>query len=250
MPIVAHLPNGKPVCSTHACTLDIPSLSLGACAAHIIPGLASHSRLSVMKMCNAGCTITFTKIGCTIVYCSQTIVCGHKCTWTGLWMIPLTPWSPTAPTDSSAINLPSIAMAPHVNATSSADKYACYVHQCLCSPLVAALLHTLALSTKLTTISGLTPALICSHLPRSTATNKGHMCCHRSRAASTRNNHANIVLAWAKVDQMCPSHEACGVQNMFCCAVLANANLSMMYTNINGAFPVWSFKNMQYIFVT
>jgi hypothetical protein len=36
---------------------------------------------------------------------------------------------------------------------------------------------------------------------------------------------------------------------MFCFAALANATLGTMYTNITGAFPVWSFKNMQYIFV-
>jgi hypothetical protein len=35
---------------------------------------------------------------------------------------------------------------------------------------------------------------------------------------------------------------------MFCFAALADAMLGMMYTNINGAFPIWSFKNMQYIF--
>jgi hypothetical protein len=40
------------------------------------------------------------------------------------------------------------------------------------------------------------------------------------------------------------------VQDMFCFAALANAMLGTMYTNITGAFPVQSFKNMQYIFVT
>jgi hypothetical protein len=124
VPIVVRLPNGEPVCSTHKCTLDIPSLPPGAHAAHIIPGLASHSLLSTVMMCNAECTITFTKIRCTIMYCGQTKVCGHKCTWTGLWIIPLTPWSPTAPTALSAINPPSIAMAANVDATSSSAKYA------------------------------------------------------------------------------------------------------------------------------
>jgi hypothetical protein len=182
------------------CTLDIPLLPPSACAAHIIPGLALHSLLSVVTMCNAGCTVTFTKIGCTIVYPGQTIVCGHKCTQMGLWMIPLTSWSPTAPTALSAINPPSIAMAKNINATSLATKYACYVHQLLCSPPAATLLHALATSIKLTTIPGLTPALIWSHFPHSTATNKGHMHCHHLRTASKRNNHADIVLAQAKVD--------------------------------------------------
>jgi hypothetical protein len=75
------------------------------------------------------------------------------------------------------------------------------------------------------------------------------MHCLRSSTASTRNNHANIVLAQAKVDWMCPPHKACTVQDMFCFAALANATLGTMYTNITGVFPIPSFKNMQYIFV-
>jgi hypothetical protein len=127
-------------------------------------------------------------------------------------------------------------MATNVNATSSAAKYAHYVHQLLCSPPAATLLHAFATSTKLTTIPGLTLALICSHLPRSMATNKGHMHRHHSHTASTCNNHADIVLARAKVDQMCPPYKACAVQDMFCFAALANATLGTMYTDITGAF--------------
>jgi hypothetical protein len=36
---------------------------------------------------------------------------------------------------------------------------------------------------------------------------------------------------------------------MFCFAALANLNTGTMYTNLPGAFPVCSFKSMQYIFV-
>ncbi len=36
---------------------------------------------------------------------------------------------------------------------------------------------------------------------------------------------------------------------MFCFATLANDTLGTMYTDITGAFPIWLFKNMQYIFV-
>jgi hypothetical protein len=88
-PLIARLPNGDKVQSTHTCTLDLSDLPAGAQAAHIIPGLASHSLLSVVIMYNAGCTVTFTKINCTIVYRGRRIVCGHKCTKTGLWMVPL-----------------------------------------------------------------------------------------------------------------------------------------------------------------
>jgi hypothetical protein len=47
--IIAHLPNGEQVHSTHTCTINIPSLPPRARAAHIIPGLASHSLLSIVS---------------------------------------------------------------------------------------------------------------------------------------------------------------------------------------------------------
>jgi hypothetical protein len=248
-PIIARLPNGDQVHSTHTCTLNIPLLPPGVQGAHIIPGLASHSLLSIITMCNAGCTVTFSKIRCTIVYRGNTIVCGHKCTRTGLWMIPLTPELTMPPTSMPTTCPTSIKLAANVNTTSSAAKYARYVHQLLCSPPAATLLLALNKSTKLQAIPGLTRALIHSHLPQSTATNKGHMRCHRANTASTRNTHTDIVLARAKVDRMFPVHEACAVQDMFCFAALTDAASGTMYTDLTGAFPVRSFKNMQYIFV-
>ncbi len=67
VPLIACLPNNDRVQSMHTCTLDLPDLPTSARAAHIIPGLASHSLLSVVTMCNAGCMVTFAKINCTII---------------------------------------------------------------------------------------------------------------------------------------------------------------------------------------
>jgi hypothetical protein len=74
------------------------------------------------------------------------------------------------------------------------------------------------------------------------------MRCHRANTASTQNTH-NIVLARTKVDCMFPVNKACAVQDMFCFAALADATSGTIYTDLTGAFPVRSFKNMQYIFV-
>jgi hypothetical protein len=164
-PIIAHLPNGDRVHSTHTCMLNIPSLPPSARMAHIIPGLALHLLLSVIAMCNAGCTVTSSKIGCTIVYHSRRIICGHKCTRSGLWMIPLAEIT-TPPTSMPTTSPISIKLAANVNATFLAAKYAQYDHHLLCSPPAATLLLALDKSTKLQTISGLRPALICSHLPQ------------------------------------------------------------------------------------
>jgi hypothetical protein len=176
VPIIARLPNGERVQSTHTCTLNIPTLPFTARVAHIIPGLALHSPLLVVTMCNAGCGITFTKIGCTILYHGRTIICGWKCTRTGLWMIPLQDITTSPPTLPITVAAP-IALAAHADATLSAAEYARYIHQSLCSPPAATLLHALEKSTELQTIPGLTVALIQAHLPHSTAMDKGHMHC-------------------------------------------------------------------------
>jgi hypothetical protein len=62
MPIVARLPNGERVHSTHMCTPNIPSLPPDARAAHIVPGLASHSLLLVVTMCNVDAKSNSTKL--------------------------------------------------------------------------------------------------------------------------------------------------------------------------------------------
>jgi len=144
-----------------------------------------------------------------------------------------------------------MTIAANIDATSSAAEYACYIHhhQCICSPPSATLLGALTRSEELITIPDLTPTLIKNHLPRSTATNKGHMRRHRSNTASTRHNHNNIVAARAEVNHMFPKHEICIMQDVFCFAALTNTITGTMYTNITGAFPVRSFKSMQYIFV-
>jgi hypothetical protein len=84
-------------------------------------------------------------------------------------------------------------MAANVEAMSSATKYARYIHQLLCSPPASTLLRALAINTKLSTIPGLTPALINNNLPCFTATDKGHMRRHRSNTASRQNVHNKTV---------------------------------------------------------
>jgi hypothetical protein len=169
-------------------------LPAAAQQAHIIPGLASHSLVSVVTLMNAGCKVHFTKIGCTITHRGKTILCGSKCTCTGLWMIPLTMSPALIPEQATASALP-IAVATNINATSTAAEHACFIHQALCSPPAATLLCALSTSSELTTIPGLTAHLIQHHLPRSTATDKGHMRRHRQGIQSTRSKQPAILQA-------------------------------------------------------
>jgi hypothetical protein len=45
-----------------------------------------------------------------------------------------------------------------------------------------------------------------------------------------------------------PTEEICTAHNMFCFAALAHLHTGTMYIDLTGAFPVRSFKNMQYVF--
>ena len=232
--IVARLPNGDKVQSTHTGTLDLPGLPAAARLAHIIPGLASHSLISVVTLCNAGCDVLFAKIGCTITHCGRTIMCGNKCTRTGLWMIPL--HADIQPSTTITPPRSITAIAANVAATSLAGDHARYIHQALCSPTTPSLLRALARSSELATIPGLTPQVILHHLPPSTATDKGHMQRHRQGVQSTHTQQPTILQARSDVD--CREHD------MFCFAALVDMHTGTMYTNGTGAFPVRSFRNM------
>jgi len=218
-PILACLPNGDKVRSTHTGTLDLPGLPSAARLAHIIPGLASHSLISVVTLCNAGCDVLFTKIGCTITHRGCTIMYGNKCTCTGLWMIPLHAAIQPTPTATPPRSL--TAMAANIAATSMAGNHARYIHQALCSPTTPLLLSALARSSELATIPGLTPQLILHHLPPSMATDKGHMQRHCQGVQSTRTQQPAILQARFDVDRLKPTEEVCSEHDMFCFAALA-----------------------------
>ena len=89
MPIRVTIPDGSQVQSMHTCKLAIPELPDVARIGHIIPDLASHYLLSVVKLCNVGCKVSFSKIECIVKYRRPIVLKGHKCSKTGLWMVPL-----------------------------------------------------------------------------------------------------------------------------------------------------------------
>jgi hypothetical protein len=72
---------------------------------------------------------------------------------------------------------------------------------------------------------------------------------HQANTASIHNMQSDIIAACAEVDHMFPPQEICAMQDVFCFAALTNAITGTMSTDITGAFPVRSFKSMQYVFV-
>jgi hypothetical protein len=88
------LPNGETITSTHTETLNMPYLPQAARLAHILPGLAQHSLVSVGKICDSGCSVTFTASNVTVTNGHSTILTGEWDKESNLWRVPLNPAPP------------------------------------------------------------------------------------------------------------------------------------------------------------
>ena len=143
--------------------------------ATIKPGVASHSLVSVVKLCNAGCEVDIRDISCEIRHKGKTIVRCSKCTRTGLWMMPLMN-KMELQTQTKSLN-PVKNFANHVQQTTSKAELAQFYHQSYFTPPVVTLQKAIK-NNQLKSFPGLEQSLL-KHLPTSTATLKGHM--HKNR---------------------------------------------------------------------
>jgi hypothetical protein len=87
-PLTINLPDGSKIKSTHCCDITIPGLPI-ILKGHIVPSLSIASLIGVRVLCEAGCTVTFQKDHCDIIYKGNTILKGNKDPKTDLWTIPI-----------------------------------------------------------------------------------------------------------------------------------------------------------------
>ena len=89
VPRTVTLPNCDDVSSTHIAELNLLLLPQASRTAYIVPGLVSHSLVTVIKLCNDIYEVDVREILCEMRYRGRTIVKCIKCTRTGLWMMTL-----------------------------------------------------------------------------------------------------------------------------------------------------------------
>jgi hypothetical protein len=76
--------------SSHTAELDIPELNAAASEAHVFPGMANHSLLSVGKLYDEGYIVIFKQAAVTICDSGDSqILSGPQDLNTGLWRINL-----------------------------------------------------------------------------------------------------------------------------------------------------------------
>jgi hypothetical protein len=87
-PLTVRLPNGATMDSSHTAELDIPELNAAASKAHVLPGMANHSLLSVGQLCDERYIVTFKQDEVTICDSDNSqVLSGPRDLNTGLWRI-------------------------------------------------------------------------------------------------------------------------------------------------------------------
>jgi hypothetical protein len=161
--------------SSHTAELDISKLNSAASKAHVLPGMANHSLLSVGKLCDEGYIVTFKQDTVTICDSEKSqILNGPRDLNTGLWRINLKQTNNHIPEP----------IANNVYELRNTGALVNYLHKALFSPTKSAMLQAVK-DGHLITCPGLTEEAINKHLKLTPATAMGHVNQRRQNIRST-----------------------------------------------------------------
>jgi hypothetical protein len=161
--------------SSHTAELDIPELNAAEYKAHVFPGMANHSSLSVGQLCDEGYIVTFKKDTVTICDSGNSqILSGPRDLSTGLWRINFKRTNNHTPEP----------MTNDVYELRISGTLVHYLHKALFSPTKSALLQAVK-DGHLITWPGLMEEAINKHLKLTPATAMGHMNQRRQNIRST-----------------------------------------------------------------
>ena len=253
-PIRINLPDGGCIKSTHTCMLDIPWLPREARMAHIVPGLAHTSLVSMSVLCDAGCRVEYDEERCNVHYQGKIVWSGGREPSTKLWVLPLSPES-EVPEDKNVSA--SQHQAHHTrhqasNAYTMTSKGALikYLHQCLFSPPKRTLIKAIK-NNQLTTWPGLTARAVQKYLPEhAPGTDKGHMSRHKKGIRSTSKKSAAKTLEDIAVEQCIhPPIVEEKLNQLFCYMMHQDKKTGIMYTDLTGKFPIRSIEGYTCFFI-
>jgi hypothetical protein len=178
-PLRVRLPNSATMESSHTAELYIPELNAAASKAHVFPGMAHHSLLSVGQLCDKGYIVTFKQASVTICDSKKSqILSGPQDLNTGLWRINLKQTNDHIPEP----------IANYVYELRNTGGLVHYLHKSLFSPTKSAMLQAVK-DGHLITWPGLMEDAINKHLKLTPATAVGRMNQIRQNIRSTSKAH-------------------------------------------------------------
>jgi hypothetical protein len=258
-PITVRMPNGAGIQSSHTCTLNLPNLPAGSKQAHILPGLASHSLLSIAKFCDHGCIVQFSRDRCRILKHNNVLLEGPRDPTTNLWLLPLRLQPQALPSPSPSA--PHLGFAAHH--TSTKPELIQYLHAACFSPVTSTWLRAIR-NNNFVTWPGVSTQSVNKHLPKSIATAQGHLDQAPKNRRSTkpkptpdppsiiaRPDRATGQPATAEQEQtdVFPPQQPTPTHSVFAAIGLADVHNRVIYTDLTGAFPVTSQAGNKYMLI-
>jgi hypothetical protein len=212
--------------SSHTADLDIPELNSAASKAHVFPGMAHHSLLSVGQLCDEGYIVTFQRDTVTICNSENSkLLSGPRDETTGLWRINLKQTNKHIP----------YPIANNVYELRNTGALVHYLHKALFSPTKSAMLQAVK-DGHVITWPGLTEDTINKHLKLTPATAMGHMNQGRQNIRSTTK---------APTEKQQSPDPDLGSKTHLVYAVVVDQG--QLYTDLTGKFPVRSSKGNSYV---
>jgi hypothetical protein len=225
---MVRLPNGATMESSHTAELDIPELNPAASKAHVFPGVANHSLLSVGQFCDEGYIVTFKNASVTVCSSQKSqILSGPRDLDTGLWHINLKQ-------DNQQLHQ---SVENKVYELRNTGALVHYLHKALFIPTKSALLQAVK-NRHLITWPGLTEDAIHKHLKLTPAMVMGHM---NQRLQNIRSTSKSPIAEAPQTDT------DLGTKTYLVYAVLVDQG--QLYTDLTGEFPVISSKGNSYVMV-
>jgi hypothetical protein len=214
--------------SSQTAELNKPELNAAASKAHVFPGMANHSLLSVGQLCNKGYIVTFKHASVTICNSKNAqILTGPRDLDTGLWRINLKQHNNHIPEP----------IANKLYELSNTGALVHYLHKALFSPTKSALLQAVK-DGHLITWPGLTEDAINKHLKLTPATAMSHMNQRRQNIRSTSKPPIT--------EQPTPDTDL-GTKTHLVYAVVVDQG--QLYADLKGKFPVRYSKGNSYVMV-
>ena len=245
-PSIINLPDGETIQSTHTCKLDIPSLPAEATRAHIVPGLAHTSLVSIKVLCDAGCNVQYNGKHCLVYYKRKLVWKGKREATTKLWVLPLEPNTRAEhlPYQTEGRDTEYAANAYQMTSKAALIKY---LHQCLFCPPKLTLLKAIR-NNQLTTWPGLTTEAVEIYLPNhAPAIDKRHMRRQRKGLQSTTIKESLETIEHNR--DMTPPVEREKMNQLFSFVGMVDKKYGIIYADNTGNLAIMSTGGMKAIFI-
>ena len=223
------MPNGTVLESSHNDTIAWTKVPPAATAAHVVPGLTSHSLVSIGVLCDNNCTATFNKDQVQI-RCNDKLVLKGPRLPNGLWALPLNQSPPTQHKSNLALD------------NKTKQDLVMFLHAAAFSPVESTWIKAIQ-NGHFATWPGITEQSVKQYYTKSIATAKGHLKQSRQRKRKPmpiQNDNTAF-----------PETNTAAMHAVYA-AVIDNTTTPAAgesYSDLTGRFPITSNRGAQYIFV-